>query len=250
MKRKMEYQIDTYLLKKGIKKYFPYAVILVLFLMLFVKCNDTKSLEAEKAVLQYQIIESNKKVSEKIKENEIIQKEIIKYKNTIAFLDTQNQKKQVEIDKLQKQRRESSSKVLQYTEDDLFKFYIERYKTNTQIFKTQKGIEFHTPITKQIASELTDYDYTETILEKTNEVLIGERKASTIKDSVINNLEVKEKNLNFVVKEKDFVIGNQDEIIKNQEKSLTKEKRKNKLYKYALPIGIITGIVTGVLITN
>jgi hypothetical protein len=81
--------------------------------------------------------------------------------------------------------------------------------------------------------------------------MLGTEKTSGIfKDSVINNLELKEKNLNFVVKENGKIIDNQDEIIKNQEKSLTKEKRKNKLYKYALPISIIAGIATGVLITK
>ena len=61
---------------------------------------------------------------------------------------------------------------------------------------------------------------------------------------------IKEKNLNFVVKENVKIIDNQDEIIKNQEKSLKKEKRKNTLYKYALPISIIAGFVTGVVITK
>ena len=77
-----------------------------------------------------------------------------------------------------------------------------------------------------------------------------EKTASILKDSVINSLELKEKNLNFVVKENGKIIDNQDEIIKNQEKSLKKEKRKNKLYKYALPISIVVGIATGVLITK
>lgn len=52
------------------------------------------------------------------------------------------------------------------------------------------------------------------------------------------------------MKENDKIIDNQDEIIKNQEKSLKKEKRKNILYKYALPISIIAGFVTGVVITK
>jgi hypothetical protein len=81
--------------------------------------------------------------------------------------------------------------------------------------------------------------------------MLGTEKTSGIfKDSVINSLELKEKNLNFVVKENGKIIDSQDEIIKNQEKSLIKEKRKNKLYKFALPISILAGIATGVLITK
>ena len=246
----MEFQIDTYKVKKWLQKYLPYVVIVVLMLLLLVKCNSTETLEAEKAVLEYKIKESESKISEKIKENEFIQKNIDKYKDTVAFLDGQSQKKQAEIEKLEKERREKSSKVSQYTDDQLVKFYIDRYKANNQVFQTAKGIEFHSPITKQIALDLTDYDYIDKLLIETTDMLGKEKTASIFKDSIINNLEVKEKNLNFVVKEKDFVIDNQDEIIKNQEKSLVKEKRKNKFYKYALPISIIAGIATGVVITK
>jgi hypothetical protein len=246
----MEFQIDTYQTKKWLQKYLPYVVIVVLMLLLLVKCNNTDKLEAEKVVLEYKIKESELKISEKVKQNDSIQKSISKYKDTIAFLDVQNQKKQAEIEKLEKQRRESSSKVSQYTDDQLVKFYIERYKANNQVFKTQNGIELYKPITKQIALDLTDYDYVDKLLIETTDMLGKEKTASILKDSIINNLELKEKNLNFVVKENDKIIDNQDEIIKNQEKSLTKEKRKNKLYKYALPISIIAGIATGVLITK
>jgi hypothetical protein len=246
----MEFQIDTYQTKKWLQKYLPYVVIVVLMLLLLVKCNNTETLEAEKVVLKYKIKESELKISEKVKQNDSIQKSIVRYKDTIAFLDVQNQKKQAEINKLEKQRRESSSKVSQYTDDQLVKFYIDRYKANNQVFKTTKGLELETIIAKSVALDLTDYDYIDKLLVETTEMLGTEKTASILKDSVIDGLELKEKNLNFVVKENGKIIDNQDEIIKNQEKSLTKEKRKNKLYKYALPISIIAGIATGVLITK
>lgn len=250
MKCKMEFQIDTYQAKKWIQKSLPYVIIVVLMLLLLVKCNNTETLEIEKAILKNHIVESNKKVYEKIKENINIQKSIDKYKDTIAFLDGQNQKKQLEIQRLNKQRDEDLSKVSQYTDDQLLKFYVDRYKAKNEIFQTPKGIEFYKPITTKIALDLTDYDYIDNMLIETTDMLAIEKTSNVLKDSIINNLEVKEKNINFVVKEKDFIIDNQDEIIKNQEKSLKKEKRKNILYKYALPISIIAGIATGVIITK
>ena len=246
----MEFQIDTYRTKKWLQKYLPYVVIVVLMLLLLVKCNSTETLEAEKAVLEYKIKESESKISEKIKENEFIQKNIDKYKDTIAFLDVQNQKKQAEILKLQEERRKKQGEVSTYNNDQLVKFYIDRYKASNQVFKTTKGLELETVIAKSVALDLTDYDYVDKLLVETTEMLGTEKTASILKDSVINSLELKEKNLNFVVKENDKIIDNQDEIIKNQEKSLKKEKRKNKLYKYALPISIVVGIATGVLITK
>lgn len=246
----MEFQIDTYQTKKWLQKYLPYVVIVVLMLLLLVKCNDTEILETEKSVLEYKIKESEYKISEKVKQNDYIQKNILRYKDTIAFLDIQNQKKQAEILKLQEERRNKKGEVSKYNNDQLVKFYIDRYKANNQVFKTTNGIELYKPVTKQIALDLTDYDYIDKLLIETTEMLGTEKTASILKDSVIDGLELKEKNLNFVVKENGKIIDNQDEIIKNQEKSLTKEKRKNKLYKYALPISIIAGIATGVLITK
>ena len=246
----MEFQIDTYQTKKWLQKYLPYVVIVVLMLLLLVKCNNTETLETEKAVLEYKIKESESKISEKIKQNDSIQKNILRYKDTIAFLDVQNQKKQDEILKLQEERRNKKGEVSTYNNDQLVKFYIDRYKANNQVFKTTKGLELETTIAKSVALDLTDYDYIDKLLVETTEMLGTEKTASILKDSVIDGLELKEKNLNFVVKENGKIIDNQDEIIKNQEKSLTKEKRKNKLYKYALPISIIAGIATGVLITK
>lgn len=246
----MEFQIDTYQAKKWMQKYLPYVVIVILMLLLLVKCNNTETLETEKAVLESKIKESESKISEKVKQNDSIQKSILRYKDTIDFLDVQNQKKQAEILKLQEERRNKKDEVSKYNNDQLVKFYIDRYKANNQVFKTEKGLELKTTIAKSVALDLTDYDYVDKLLIETTEMLGTEKTASILKDSVIDGLELKEKNLNFVVKENGKIIDNQDEIIKNQEKSLTKEKRKNKLYKYALPISIIAGIATGVLITK
>lgn len=246
----MEFQIDTYKVKKWLQKYLPYVVIVILMLLLLVKCNNTDKLEVEKAILKNHIVESNKKVSILLKKNDSVQKSINRFKDTIAFLDVQNQKKQAEILKLQEERRKKQGEVSTYNNDQLVKFYIDRYKANNQVFKTTKGLELETTIAKSVALDLTDYDYVDKLLVETTEMLGTEKTASILKDSVINSLELKEKNLNFVVKENGKIIDNQDEIIKNQEKSLKKEKRKNKLYKYALPISIVVGIATGVLITK
>ena len=246
----MEFQIDTYQTKKWLQKYLPYVVIVILMLLLLVKCNNSDKLEVEKAILKNHIVESNKKVSILLKKNDSVQKSINRFKDTIAFLDVQNQKKQAEILKLQEERRNKQGEVSTYNNDQLVKFYIDRYKANNQVFKTTKGIELETTIAKSVALDLTDYDYVDKLLVETTEMLGTEKTASILKDSVINSLELKEKNLNFVVKENVKIIDNQDEIIKNQEKSLKKEKRKNTLYKYALPISIIAGFVTGVVITK
>ena len=243
-------QIDLFKISDYAKKFFPYIVIVFLLLLLMVKCNNTDKLEVEKAILKKNIVESNKKVSILLKKNDSVQKSINRFKDTIAFLDIQNQKKQDEILKLQEERRKKQEEVSIYNNDQLVKFYIDRYKANNQVFKTTKGLELETTIAKSVALDLTDYDYVDKLLVETTEMLGTEKTASILKDSVINSLELKEKNLNFVVKENDKIIDNQDEIIKNQEKSLTKEKRKNKLYKYALPISIVVGIATGVLITK
>jgi hypothetical protein len=65
----------------------------------------------------------------------------------------------------------------------------------------------------------------------TTEMLGNEKTAGIFKDSIISQFEVKEKNL--------------IQLAKEQEKFIKKQKRTNKFYKYALPIGVVLGLVVG-----
>lgn len=148
---------------------------------------------------------------EVIKINDSIDKEVIaKYRDTIAFLDTQNQKKQAELYRISKNRNSA----------------LKRIKTSQDAKEVLKGKD-----SIEVALKYTDYDYIDSMLIVTTEMLGNEKTAGIFKDSIISNFEVKENNL--------------IELAKEQEKFIKKQKRTNKFYKYALPVGVVLGIIVG-----
>ena len=148
---------------------------------------------------------------EVIKVNDSIDKEVIaKYRDTIAFLNTQNQKKQAELYRISKNRNSA----------------LKRIKTSQDAKEVLKGKD-----SIEVALKYTDYDYIDSMLVVTTEMLGNEKTAGIFKDSIISNFEVKESNL--------------IELAKEQEKFIKKQKRTNKFYKYALPVGVVLGIIVG-----
>jgi hypothetical protein len=148
---------------------------------------------------------------EVIKVNDSIDKEAIaKYKDTISFLDVQNQKKQAELQRLYRNRNSS----------------LKRIKTSQDAKEVLKGKD-----SLDLALELLDCKYVDSMYIVTTEMLGNEKTAGIFKDSIISNFEVKEKNL--------------IQIAKEQEKFIKKQKRTNNFYKYALPIGVVLGVVVG-----
>ena len=143
--------------------------------------------------------------------NDSIDKEVIaKYRDTIAFLDGQNQKKSLELQRLYKNKNNA----------------LKRIKTNEDAKVILKGKD-----SVDIALELLDCKYVDSMFVVTTEMLGNEKTAGIFKDSIISNFEVKEKNL--------------IELAKEQERFIKKQKRTNKFYKYALPIGVVLGVVVG-----
>jgi uncharacterized protein YcfL len=143
--------------------------------------------------------------------NDSIDKEVIaKYRDTIAFLGGQNQKKSIELQRLYKNKNNA----------------LKRIKTNDDAKVILKGKD-----SVDIALELLDCKYVDSMFVVTTEMLGNEKTAGIFKDSIISNFEVKKKNL--------------IELAKEQEKFIKKQKRTNKFYKYALPIGVVLGVVVG-----
>jgi hypothetical protein len=146
----------------------------------------------------------------KIKNDSIDKEVIAKYRDTIAFLDGQNQKKQAELQRLYKNRNIS----------------LKRIKTNEdakEVLKNKDSVE--------VAQKYTDYDYIDSMLIVTSEMLGNEKTSGILKDSIIDQFQVKENNL--------------IELAKQQELIIKKQKRTNNFYKYALPVGVVLGLVVG-----
>jgi cell division protein FtsB len=242
-------QINLFKIYDYIKKYFPYAIIFLLLLFIF-KCSGTDELKYEKEKLETQIKENKKLIQNVLKQNKELQKQNLFFENTIAELYEETDKKNEEIAKLHVENGRLKTNIKKFTTDDIVKFYIERYKQPTNVFKTNLGVTFKDTLSKQIAIDLTDYDLKTQELSVTKDIVSTKDLIITYKDSTINNLENQNKNINFVLDEQNSLINNQDDLIKNQESIIKKQTRRNKLMKYAIPISIIGGVFTGVLITK
>lgn len=243
-------QINPIKIYEFLKRYTPHFITIVVLLFCLKQCNNTEVLIAEKDALEKQVKVSEQLIADKLSENELIQKNLIdKYKDTIAFLDSQAYKKQLIIEELNRERKNKAESVKNFNDDDMVQYYVNRYR-DKNVFKTIIGVELQTEVSKKVVADLVDRDVLDELLIETTDLLAIEKDASFLKDSVINNLEYKEKNLNFVINEKGNIIGNQNEMIKVQENIIKKQTKKNNLYKYAIPVAIVTGIVTGVLITK
>jgi hypothetical protein len=188
-------QINLYRFIMRLNIWFVAFVILLVF-TLFRGCENSQPKLVYKEV--------------KIK-NDSIDKEVIsKYRDTIAFLDTQNQKKSIELQRLYKNKNNA----------------LKRIKTNDDAKVILKGKD-----SLDLALELLDCKYVDSMYIVTTEMLGNEKTAGIFKDSIIGQFEVKEKNL--------------IQLAKEQERFIKKQKRTNKFYKYALPIGVVLGVVVG-----
>jgi len=243
-------QIDLFKIRGFFKKYYAHIVAIILILYIFNGCNNTEPLVTEAKFLKRENVLLKKVIKNTLKENEQKDKEIIGHKKAIVFLDSQNQKRQQEIFDLAQKNRDLKSSVNKYTTDELVKFYIERYKKPKEITKTNYGIAFKDTLSKVIANDLINYDFTFKELSINKEIIKDQNKISVIKDTIINNLEYQKKNLNFVLDNQSLLIDNQESLIDKQEKIIKKDSRNKKLLKLSIPIGIVVGVVTGVLITK
>jgi hypothetical protein len=187
--------INLYQIKKN-TNFWLIAFCVLLLIMLLRGCESPEPKIVYKEV--------------KVKNDSIDNEVISKYRHRISFLYSQNQKKDKELQTLYKNRNKA----------------LKRIKTNKdakEVLKNKDSVE--------VAQKYTDYDYIDSMLVVTTEMLGNEKTSSILKDSIIDQFEVKESNLiNFA---------------KEQEKIIKKQKRTNNFYKYALPVGIVLGLVVG-----
>jgi maltose-binding protein MalE len=119
---------------------------------------------------------------------------------------------------------------------------------------SQKGTDsipsksFPIPVVKMMVKDILSGDSAKAQLRVTNQQLEETKKMVSIKDSIINKLELKNSNSEIIINsERDkFVIL--DEQLKKTEKELKREKTKTKIFKSLTTIGTL--VIGALLITN
>jgi hypothetical protein len=188
-------QINLYSFIKRLNIWFIAFVVLLVF-MLFRGC------ESPAPKLVYKEV--------KVKNDSINKEVIAKYRNQIAFLDSQNKIKSLELQRIYKNKNSA----------------LKRIKTNEDAKVILKGKD-----SVDLALELLDCKYVDSMYVVSTEMLGNEKTAGIFKDSIISQFEVKEKNL--------------IELAKEQERYIKKQQRISKSLKYAVPFAVVFGLVVG-----
>lgn len=119
---------------------------------------------------------------------------------------------------------------------------------------SQKGTDsipsksFPLPVVKMIIKDILSGDSAKAQLKITNEQLQETKKIVSIKDSVINKLELKNSNSELIINSERDKFSIIDEQLKKTEKELRKERIKTKIFKSLTTIGALT--IGALLIIN
>ena len=119
---------------------------------------------------------------------------------------------------------------------------------------SQKGTDsipsksFPLPVVKMIIKDILSGDSAKAQLKITNEQLQETKKIVSIKDSVINKLELKNSNSELIINSERDKFSIINEQLKKTEKELRKERIKTKIFKSLTTIGALT--IGALLIIN
>jgi hypothetical protein len=107
---------------------------------------------------------------------------------------------------------------------------------------------FPVPVVKMIIKDILSGDSAKAQLKITNQQLEETKKIVSIKDSVINRLELKNSNSELIINSERNKYKIIDDQLKKTEKELRKEKIKTKIFKSLTTVGTL--IIGALLITN
>lgn len=209
-----------------------YLLIIILTIIIMSQCSSNNEVALANNTLKKEI---------KDKENNVK-----KYADAINILnekitELENKKSKVKKEVVEKIKTVyiEKEKVKSYTTNDFAKYYSKRY--NDEVLASSSGVILEDITALKNVQELLDKDVLEFELYGAKNQLNLEEKKSSLKDTIINNL-------NFISLEKDKTLNLQNQIISNTEKSLRKEKTKKNFWKLAT-IGVLGG-ATYLLIAN
>jgi len=119
---------------------------------------------------------------------------------------------------------------------------------------SQKGTDsipsksFPIPVVKLIVKDILSGDSAKAQLKITNQQLEETKKIVSMKDSVINKLELKNSNSEIIINSERDKFKIIDEQLKKTERELKKERIKTKIFKSLTSVGAL--VIGALLITN
>lgn len=228
-----------------LRKYWIYIFCLILLIIIYFLFNSTKNLEKENESLKGNILVNqslsdlylseiqnrDKKINIYINQIDSLEKEVVKYEDSIVVIKNNSNEKVKEVSK--------------YNTIQISNYFKDRYSPKKSISVIGNKLVLEDTISRQCITDLVKGDYVRAELKETNKILNVVKFQSKIKDSTIFILGEQKEMLFSVIKLKDSTIGLQENVIKNTEKIIKKEKNKKTFYKITTIAG---ALVSGYLL--
>jgi hypothetical protein len=167
-------------------------------------------------------------------QNLLLQKE---NESLVNKIDSLGKKSRLLSDKIKSNnsvKKQEQSKVVNYNESDIDKYYNTRY-----VFQNQKDLD------KQIIKDLIGYDYTLKELDFTkNQVSVLTQK-NDFYEKYVENQKTEITNLNEVISMERLIKNDLKDHAKEQHKQLEKSFKTNKTLKIMIPVALIGGFILG-----
>lgn len=224
--------------KNKFVKYAPYVAILFIVLY-FTRCDRDDKSEAEKNQWKREAAQLREKAKEFKHKAEMLEVKNARYKDTIAYFEKDNVKKEIEIALLYKKNDVSQEKAKRLTPTEIADYYTVRYNVQQGVTTTKEGTCLKDSIARLNIGELIKFDVTRAHLKIAKEISANKDTIISQKDSIIETQEIQKISLFAAVESHEKAANADKEIIKNVEKSLRRQKMQTVKWK-VISAGILT----------
>lgn len=226
--------------------YWKYLAIVVLLLILVLQCNsnnqELSNAKSNEKKAKDLVEQANTNVQHAIAEADVRE---LKYKDTIAFLDKQNQKHVSDILDLSKQSKIRNINIQKYTTSEISQFFSNRYKG--VVPQIDKGIVLNDTISKNVIIDVTAYDSCKERVFDLNGIIYNDSLIFKQKDNLYKSEQDKNKMFLKSISEFNTADSLNKTAIKDITKAYKRERNKKNLWKLGT-VGAVAVILKMLLI--
>jgi hypothetical protein len=227
-------QINLFKISDFIKKYSSAILIVICFFLVLDRCSLNHDHKKSNELIDLKVKINEDKIKLIKNQNLLLQKE---NKSLVNKIDSLGKKSRLLSDKIKSNnsvKKQEQSKIVNYNESDIDKYYNTRY-----VFQNQKDLD------KQIIKDLIGYDYTLKELDFTkNQVSVLTQK-NDFYEKYVENQKTEITNLNEVISMERLIKNDLKDHAKEQHKQLEKSFKTNKTLKIMIPVALIGGFILG-----
>lgn len=239
--------------KSKLKKYLIIISCVLLLLFSVISCYNSKELKDEAKQLQINLEKSKAELKKSKNDFKIVKDSIkkikIKRNDTIQQLQKEIKNQYVYINSLRDKNNKQKQELVKWNNSNYVNFLKDYYKTQN-VVETQSGVELQNDIPKQVVTTIFDKERLElenkskdTIIENKDKELVQERFKYDEKQFELEKAEE-------VIFDYDNLNYDQEQLLENQKKNIKFLNIQNKLLKVAIPITVVTTVLTTILIVK